>query len=196
MKHLATAINVLASEEVFHRYALTKRELEYLHDPSNKEQFAIFSAFRSNLSLNENNRRNTEFVQMLNDSGYKWESTGGTWKDLTKEKGYALEGSIQVYNMRFPDALDVSRHFSQEAILYKAANGPLSYYDLLKNVGYAMIEMKITPNAPRPRVKEKMRIEHTPSTRWRDMEVVYTFDWDHQIPFSSSPISYDDAVRQ
>lgn len=167
--------------DFFQKCGITKVELEKLH--SADYQFGIISAYRSELSRNENKRRHTELIQYLNSRGYKWEVTQGAWGT---PEGYALENSILVYAVDLDDLIMLGDYYGQEAIIFKEAGEPVGLYDLEKRTAVFMTEKSTDMQAPRPRVKEEQGIEHEISTRWRDVELVYEFDFEHEVPFGEA----------
>jgi len=168
------------------RFGLTENDLLRLHEEVS--QFGIVSAYLNNLSRNENKQRHTELVQLLNVSGYSWEGTQGTWQ-VDTGKGYALENSCIVYDIPFRIILNIGEAYEQEAIIYKVSGSDVGLYDLNTRLAYLMEAYNYDMQAPRPRVKEDLGVEHTPSTRFRDVEIVYNFDWSEGIPFEDQPVT-------
>lgn len=199
IEHLDSIYRITATLD---RLGITVKQLYKLHDIG---QFAIISPYRGELSRNENKRRMTELVQYLNSLGYKWEPSQGTWGTEDSPKGYEIENSLLVYEMPFEEASDLAQYFNQEAIIYKPQAGNVAMFNFTTNEANVMREFEADPTALRPRRKEEIKKEYEergegippdleeklrqdPSTKWRDMELKYEFDWD-------TPVSFEEALR-
>ena len=191
MENLKTAIRLLAFKEIlaFIRKGITRTELEYLHDISKGQQFGIISAYRGNLSRNENKRRHTELAQDLNELGVSWEVVQGTWGIDIGEKKYELENSFFCYGIDWEDLKQLAINYEQEAVIFKPYDGTVNLLNLQTDKGNIAIEVDVETNVERPREKE----EHYPTTRFRDTEL--TYEWSPEIPFIGNPLYIEDVER-
>jgi hypothetical protein len=94
-----------------------------------------------------------------------------------------LENSFIIYDIPLNILIEIADIYDQEAVIFKGAGEPVGLFDLNKRVVNYLTEMQIETDVPRPRVKEELGIEHVPSTRFRDVEVTYDFDWEEAVPF-------------
>jgi len=184
---------IVKTAEVLRRLGITETELDHLHRSGT--QFGIMSAFMDEYSRNENKQRHTELLQYLNSRGYTWDGVKGSWPSDKKPTGYALESSVIIHNIAYDELITLGDYYNQESVIFKETNELLGMYNLWNN--YVIVwfpeKTKWDMEAPRPKKREELGLEHQYSTRWRDVELLYGFDEGIKIPLDrSKPVSTEE----
>lgn len=94
-------------------------------------RMALVTAYRDNLSINENKQRNTELVQMLDKLNAKYKLTKGIWTKV--EKSYLVQ------NIDFDDAYNIGKKFDQDAVVYAFKSGNIYLVDIREGTVELMV---------------------------------------------------------
>lgn len=130
-------MNHRIAAQVFHRFTLRQAaqrvflafgvtDLEKLSTKG--RQFGVLSAYRSNLSKSENQKRHGELMRDLQKMGYKGvESLKSSWEDMDT-KIVHKEKSIYVPHISFKDLHELGKKYEQDAVLYKDPSNSIGVY--------------------------------------------------------------------
>lgn len=91
-------------------------------------QFGVVSAYRSNLSKSENQKRHGQLMADLQKMGYKSvESMKSSWEDMDTKVTHK-EKSIYVPHISFEDLHELGKKYEQDAVLYKDPSNTIGVY--------------------------------------------------------------------
>jgi len=100
------------------------RDFEKLNRAGN--QFAVVSAYRSELGKHANKERNGALVGDIQRMGYRrFVPQKSSWTDAS---GTHPEASLLVPGMSFDDAVHLMKKYNQDAIVYKDPSGTIGIY--------------------------------------------------------------------
>ena len=90
--------------------------LSRVFDHYQHKDFAILSAYRKDLSEDENLKRHEQLKNFLREDGYGWKEVRGVYKD--KEGETTIENGVFVPNLHPEVAIELGKYFNQEAIIF------------------------------------------------------------------------------
>jgi len=129
MSHLASRVlQRFTYREAAHRIlrAFGVTDLEKLSKRG--RQFGVVSAYRSNLSKSENQKRHGELMADLQRMGYKgMQPLKSSWEDMATKITHK-EKSIYIPHINFKDLHELGKKYEQDAVLYKDPSNSIGVY--------------------------------------------------------------------
>ena len=114
-------------------------------DATKNKDYAIISAFRGNLSLDQNLERNDQLLKKLKDSGHGVHKLSGHWAGGSENSFFVIRNKAISPGEFEETIIDLGNDFNQDAILLKI--GPNTEYVNLKTNERTSLSGNVALNA-------------------------------------------------
>lgn len=177
------SVRVLVARALF---AFGVKDLEQLSKQG--RSFGVISAYRSNLSKKENQRRHGELIRDLQKLGIRdVEPLKSHWEDMDT-KVVKHEKSIIIPNIAFDKLVELGKKYEQDAVLFKDPSGSIGIY--FKD---GTATMAYDPKGSAAVQKSTGKEEYS---KGRGLSFGLQLVEDKKFKWSDKPIKHDDIVEE